>query len=155
MRNGLYLDAEARAIAKDKEIIPRRFVIAMAALAMGTVAIAAYSSISGSPLTGVPKIAPIVAERVVTMQGNGRAVVITDDNGRVLLDVDNGAFVSVVNDGLERARVVARVQGNPPVVITQYENGRMQLYDPASDWKIELGSFGAGNLRLFTPIFAE
>ncbi|MEL7344061.1 MAG: photosynthetic complex assembly protein PuhC [Pseudomonadota bacterium] len=155
MRNGLYLDAEARAIAGDKEIIPRRFMVAMVALAIGTVLLAAYSSLSGRPLAGMPPVAPIVAERTVTIEGDGRAILVTDQSGRVLLDVANGAFVSVVNDGLERARVVARVNGNPPVIITEYENGRMQLHDPASDWTIELGSFGAGNLRLFSPILAE
>lgn len=155
MRNGLYLDAEARAIAKDKEVIPLRFVIAMAAMAIAAVLISAYSSLSGNPLTGVPQDAPVVAQRTVTFEGDGRAIRVVGDDGHIYLDVDNGAFVSVVNDGLERARVVARVSGNPPVVITQFENGRMQLHDPASDWTIELGSFGAGNLRLFTPIFAS
>jgi putative photosynthetic complex assembly protein len=90
----------------------------------------------------------------MTIAGRGNHVTIVEDTGRVLLD-GPGGFISVVLDGLERARLVARVEGNPPVTITQYENGRVSLTDPASGWQVELSSFGPGNVGTFLKMLNQ
>ena len=91
----------------------------------------------------------------VVIEGEGNAAKVTGTNGAVLFDSENGAFITVVRDGLERARRVHRIEGNPAVVITRYESGRMALNDPATGWSMELGSFGQGNRAHFDRLFAK
>ena len=134
------------------EMINRRLVYAMFTLALVTLALVSIAVLTNRPLTGQPKDAPVVFERSLTFSGEGSAVVVTGEEGQVLLDTENGGFIAVVIDGLERARLVARVEGNPPVTITQFENGRLSLHDPASDWTTELSSFGSGNLGVWQEL---
>ena len=42
---------------------------------------------------------------------------------------------------------------NPAVIITEWESGRWTLDDPATGWRIELSSFGQGNLGHFRKLF--
>lgn len=148
---GLYFDAEARAMRKrDRELIPRKLVIALFSLALASVLLAAFAVLTDRPLVGQPKSAPVVAERALTIDGSGNAILVTDSaTGETVLDLSNGGFISVVNDGLERARLVQRVEGNPPVILTLYENSRLSLHDTATGWRTEISSFGPGNVRVW------
>ena len=75
--------------------------------------------------------------------------------GEVVLDAKNGGFVSVVTDGLERARRVAGVSENAPVMLTLYENSRLSLSDPASGWSMEISSFGPGNTGVWLELLKK
>jgi putative photosynthetic complex assembly protein len=146
---GLWYDAEKRPRPRrDREFIPTRIIVAMFSLAAITLALVTFAVLTDRPRVGQPKEAPVWKAQTVTMAGRGNHVTVVEDTGTVLLD-GNGGFVSVVIDGLERARHVARVEGNPPVTITQYTSGRVSLHDPASGWQVELSSFGPGNVRTF------
>ncbi len=152
----LYVSAEGkRRPMYRSEVISRRLVYFMFSLAILSFLIASFAVITDRPLAGTPQDAPVVFQRVLTLSGDGTAVTVVGEEGQVLLDAENGGFIAVVIDGLERARLVARVEGNPPVTVTQFENGRLSLHDPASSWTTELGSFGPGNLgvwqKLVTP----
>jgi putative photosynthetic complex assembly protein len=145
-QSGLYFDAEQREmIRRDKELIPKKLVIAVAALALTALYIVSFSVIQNVPISGTPPAAEVVSARTVILKSDGVALRATDVDGTVITERDNGAFVSVVIDGLKRARKVARIQGNPPVTISRLANGRLVLDDPASGWSVELTSFGAGN----------
>ena len=144
---GLYFDAEARAMERrDRELIPRRLVIAMFSLAIAVTLLVAFAVVTGKPLSGQPIESDIASARTITLTGDGKAARIVDVNtGEVLLNAENGGFVSVVIDGLERARLVSGVTDNPPVTLALYDTGRLSLHDPASGWRTELSSFGPGN----------
>lgn len=147
--SGLWFDAERRSPARpDRETIPRRIVLAMFGLALVSLLLVSLSVATGRPLVGQPHPAEAVRGHTVTITGEGTHVNVTDDRGRVLLD-GNGGFVDVVLDGLTRARRVARVEGNAPVTIIQYDNGRVTLSDPSSGWQVELTSFGPANTGTF------
>lgn len=154
---GLYFDAEARAMQKrDKELIPRRLVIAMFSLALASVLLVAFAVLTDRPLVGQPKAAPIVAQRSLVIQSTGNAIHVTDaDTHKTVLDLNNGGFISVVNDGLERARLVSRLDGNPPVTLTLYENSRLSLADPATGWTAEISSFGPGNIGVWMNLLQK
>lgn len=152
--SGLWFDAEAAPARRDREMIPRRMVYAMFGLALASLALTTFAVVTGTPPVGRPKDAPVVATTTLTLEGRGNIVRATDATGRVLLD-GNGGFIAVVLDGLKRARHVAGVTGNPPVTITTYENGRIQLTDPASGWQVELTSFGAGNTGTFLKMLNQ
>jgi len=151
----LYYDAENKRFDHmgDREVIPRKLVYAMFGLAGVTLLLTTGAVLSGREPSGVPKAEPAVATHVVTLSGEGDYARVVDADGTVLLDADNGAFVAVVRNGLDTARYRHRVDGNPPVEITEWESGRMTLHDPATGWKVELSSFGRGNLTHFRKLF--
>jgi putative photosynthetic complex assembly protein len=120
----------------------------MFSLAAVALLLVTFAVLTDRPTVGQPKEGPVWKQQTMTMTGNGNHVTVVEESGTVLLD-GNGGFISVVIDGLECARLVARVEDNPPVTITQYMNGRLSLHDPASGWQVELSSFGPGNVRTF------
>lgn len=153
---GLYYDAERTTMQKrDREMIPTRLVYAMFGLAALTLLFVSASVWMDRPLVGQPQAAPVVAERSFIFEKEGNAVRVTDPAGVVVADMENGGFISVVLDGLERARDVQRVQENAAVTITAFENGRLQLRDPSTGWQVELSSFGPGNRAAFVRLFNE
>ncbi len=146
---GLWYDAEKRPRPRrDREFIPTQIIVAMVGMAAITLALVTFAVLTDRPTVGQPKEAPVWKAQTLTLEGRGNHVTVVEDAGAVLLD-GNGGFVAVVIDGLERARLVAGVEGNPPVTITQYMNGRVSLVDPASGWQVELSSFGPGNVGTF------
>ena len=149
-------EGERREPVYRREVINRRMVYAMFSLALLVLCYVTVSVLLDRPHTGQPVASPIVFDRTLTLTGDGNAVVVVDEvDGRTILDTPQGGFVAVVIDGLERARFVASVQGNPPVTLTQYENGRLQLTDPASGWTTELNSFGPGNLAVWHDLLSK
>ncbi len=152
---GLYYDAEEAQDLKlrDREMIPGRLVAAMFGLALAALLLVAFAVLTDRPLVGVAAPEPALAVHEVTISGDGNASRVVDAEGTVLLDAQNGAFVTVVRQGLERARVKHRIATNPPVIITEWESGRMTLEDPATGWRMELSSFGQGNTRHFRRLF--
>lgn len=154
---GLYFDAEARAMEKrDRELIPRRLVIAMFSLAIAVMLLVSFAVLTDRPLVGQPKAAPVFTERSIVLEGNGTAMLVTDARtGETILDSENGGFVSVVNDGLERARLVRNVEANEPVTLTLYQSGRLSLVDPATGWSTELSSFGPGNTGVWLELLKK
>ncbi len=154
---GLYFDAEARAMERrDQELIPRKLVIAVFSLAIAALLLVSFAVLTDRPLVGQPKAAPVVAERSLVIEKTGNAVLITDAaSGEVVMDMTNGGFVSVVTDGLERARLVSRIDDNPPVTLTLFENSRLSLSDPATKWQAEISSFGPGNVAVWIELLKE
>ncbi|WP_422071708.1 photosynthetic complex assembly protein PuhC [Tranquillimonas rosea] len=153
---GLYFDAERRELqARDREMIPTRLVLAMAGLALASLALVSFAVLTERPAVGAPHAAAQVAERQMILSGNGVAARAATPDGRVLMDAENGGFIAVVTSGLDRARVKARVEDNPPVTLTRFANGRLRLSDPATGWSTELTSFGAGNALAWTALFEK
>ncbi|MEM0948300.1 MAG: photosynthetic complex assembly protein PuhC [Pseudomonadota bacterium] len=150
----LFLDAERKSMrVRDQEMIPARLVWGMFGLAALALGLVTFSVATDRPLVGVAPEEPALAVHVVTIGGEGNAATVVRTDGEVLLNTDHGAFVTVVRQGLERARRMHRIAGNPPVTITEWESGRVTLYDPATGWDMQLSSFGAGNTRHFTRLF--
>ena len=154
---GLYFDAEARAMERrDRELIPRRLVIAVFSLAVASLLLTAFAVLTDRPRVGQPIDAPVLSTRNIVLDGANGGMLITDaTSGKTVLDLGNGGFISVVNDGLERARLVARVEGNPPVSLTLYETGRLSLSDEASGWSTEISSFGPGNTAVWLNVLNQ
>lgn len=100
--------------------------------------------------SAVPPVAEITASRTLTLVGGGaQAVTVLDDSGAVLADMAHGGFVTVIQNGLQRARLVAGVDQSLPIQLIAYANGRLTAVDTYSGWSVELGSFGADNRAAF------
>ncbi|WOI56168.1 photosynthetic complex assembly protein PuhC [Palleronia sp. LCG004] len=156
IEGGLYYDAERREMERrDREMIPKGALIGMVTLALVSLGLASYASVTDRTPSGQPAEAEVLDSLTFVLDGDGVAVSAIAPDGEVLLDTDNGAFIAVVNDALQRKRVVHDIAGNPPVTLSRLANGRVVLSDPATGWSTELTSFGAGNTRYWHALFDE
>ena len=140
----------------DKEMIPKPLLLAMLALVLASLALVSFSVATGRPHVGVPKMAAIVTERAVILKGGGaQAVTVLAEDGQVLLDLPHGGFITVIQNGLERARLTAGVDKMLPVRIVEYANGRLTVLDDYTGWSAELGAFGSDNRAAFERLMSQ
>jgi putative photosynthetic complex assembly protein len=147
--------SEARAKAEG-ELIPKGLLFAMLTLVLATVAIVSYGVWSGRSHVGQPVAAAIVSERSVILEGHGaKAVTVRGTDGRLLLDLAHGGFVTVIQNSLERVRFVHGTDQTKPVRLVQYANGRLTIIDPETGWSAELGAFGSDNRAAFERLMSQ
>ena len=141
---------------EDRELIPRALLRGMLALVLAVLAVTAFAVRTDRPHVGVPKPAAPVAERMLVLEGrDAQAVTVRDGEGRLLLELDHGGFVTVIQNGLARVRLVARIEGNPPIRLVAYDNGRLVAEDPATGWSAELHAFGDDNRAAFARLLEK
>jgi putative photosynthetic complex assembly protein len=141
-----YMNALADRPSTEREMIPRALLWAMFGLALSALTITAFAVLTDRPPVGQPAPGKIVAEREIILEGrSAQAVTVYDAEGKLIADMDHGGFITVIQNAIQRARTVARVQGNSPIHIVKYDNGRLVAEDPASGASIELYAFGNDN----------
>lgn len=137
------------------DMIPRPLLRAMLGLVLAVLALTTFAVVTDRPHVGTPAAAAIVAERAVFLQGGGaREVKVLGLDGAVLMDLPHGGFITVIQNGLERARFVARADQTLPVRIVEFANGRLAVIDDATGWSAELGAFGSANRAAFAALMA-
>lgn len=138
------------------EMIPANLLLAMLALVLASVILTGYSALTGRDQVGVPKPAAIVAERSIILQGGGaQAVAVLSVDGALLMDLPHGGFITVIQNGLERARLTAGVDKLLPLRIVEYANGRLTAEDTYTGWSAELGAFGSDNRAAFERLMSQ
>jgi putative photosynthetic complex assembly protein len=138
------------------EMIPANLLRGMLALVLASVILTGYSALTGRDQVGVPKPAAIVAERSIILQGGGaQAVTVLSADGTLLMDLPHGGFITVIQNGLERARLTAGVDKLLPVRIVKFANGRLTVVDDHSGWSAELGAFGNDNRAAFERLMSQ
>lgn len=141
-----YMKALADRPSPEREMIPRTLLWAMFGLALSALAITSFAVLTKRPHVGSPAAGTVVAERQLILEGrSAQAVTVYAADGTLIADMDHGGFITVIQNAIQRARTVARVEGNPPIRIVQYDNGRLVAEDPASGASIELYAFGSDN----------
>jgi putative photosynthetic complex assembly protein len=141
-----YRRALADRPSTEREMIPRALLWGMLALALSALAITSFAVLTDRPHTGKPLPGTVVAERAIILEGrSAQAVTVYAADGTLIADMDHGGFITVIQNAIQRARTVARVEGNPAIKIVQYDNGRLVAEDPASGASIELYAFGDDN----------
>ncbi|MES2550217.1 MAG: photosynthetic complex assembly protein PuhC [Pseudomonadota bacterium] len=141
-----YMKTLADRPSHEREMIPRTLLWGMLALALSALAITSFAVITDRPATGTPQAGTVIAERELILEGrSAQAVTVYSADGTLLADMDHGGFITVIQNAIQRARTVARVEGNPPIRIVKYDNGRLVAEDPASGASIELYAFGNDN----------
>ncbi|MFM7334908.1 MAG: photosynthetic complex assembly protein PuhC, partial [Tabrizicola sp.] len=97
----------------EREMIPRALLWAMLALALSALAITTFSVLTKRPHAGTPPAGKLVAERELILEGkSAQAVTVYSADGTLIADMDHGGFVTVIQNAIQRARTVARVEGN-------------------------------------------
>lgn len=145
---------------REKEMIPRTLLRGMLGLALATLAIVAYASLAKVPPAGVPKSGAVLAERALILEGlDAQSVIVRNADGTVLMDLPHGGFITVIQSAMQRARVVHRIEGNPPMRVVRYDNGtatgRLVAEDPATGWSAELYAFGSENRAVFEKLLDQ
>lgn len=140
----------------NKDMIPKPLLLAMLALVLASLAVVTFAVLTGRSHVGVPKPAAIVAERSIILQGGGtQAVTVLATDGTVLMNLPHGGFITVIQNGMERARLTAGVDKLLPVRIVEYANGRLTAMDDYTGWSAELGAFGSDNRAAFERLMSQ
>lgn len=140
----------------NKDMIPKHLLLAMFGLVLASLVLVSYAVLNGRDPVGVPKTAAIVAERSIILQGGGaQAVTVLASDGSVLMDLPHGGFITVIQNGLERARLTAGVDKLLPVRVVEYANGRLTVLDDHTGWSAELGAFGSDNRAAFERLMSQ
>ena len=105
----------------------------------------------GQPQASVP-----VAEHLIVLEGrDAQAVTLRNPDGSLIADLPHGGFITVIQNAMARERLVHRIDGNPPLRIVRYANGRLVAEDPATGWSAELYAFGADNKAAFERLLDQ
>lgn len=132
------------------DMIPIGLVRLMFGVAVLSLGLAAYASLTGREPVAIPPDAPIVQEWSLRLIGGGaQAVTVQDGDGNLLAELDHGGFVTVVQNGLQTARRRHGIDPDLPIRIVQFENGRLAAIDPLTDYRVELTVFGPDNHAAF------
>lgn len=151
-------DAPPCAPPRDTEKIPRIMVRAMLALVLTCLALVGYARLTDRPLVATPPPGAIVDIREIVLSGDmaGRASVRAPD-GTLIADLspENGGFVSGVYRVIAHERNKHGVAPDAPVTLLRRDTGRIEIHDPATDWRADLMGFGADNARAFARLLAR
>ncbi|WP_296479281.1 photosynthetic complex assembly protein PuhC [Roseinatronobacter sp.] len=132
------------------DMIPIGLVRAMFALALVSLALVTYASVTGREQAAIPAPAPVVQTWTINLVGNdAQAVTVLDADGNLLADMDHGGFVTVIQNGLMTMRRRHGIDPTLPLQIVQFENGRLAAIDPLTDYRVELTQFGSANQAAF------
>ena len=138
------------------EMIPNALLRAMFALAVVTLAITTAAVVSGRPTVGQPNPSEVVASRAIILEGlDAQAVTVRNPDGTLLADLPHGGFITVIQNAMARERLTHRIEGNPPLNIVRYANGRLVAEDPATGWSAELYAFGGDNKAAFERLLDQ
>ena len=138
------------------EMIPTALLRAMFALAVVSLTITTAAVVSGRPTVGQPKPAEVVSSRAIILEGlDAQAVTVRNPDGTLLADLPHGGFITVIQNAMARERLVHRIEGNPPLNIVRYANGRLVAEDPATGWSAELYAFGGDNKAAFERLLDQ
>ncbi|MBC6442231.1 MAG: photosynthetic complex assembly protein [Rhodobacteraceae bacterium] len=138
---------------ESKELVPKCMLHAMTGLVVATLIIVSTAVLTGREPGGQPKTAAVLQSRDVLLSGEDNAILMTTVAGHVILDLEEGGFITAVRSGLDRKRLVSGVAGNPPVTLARLANGRVTLTDPATGWVVELTNFGDAKATVWAPVF--
>ena len=118
--------------------------------------------VSGARMLGLqPAATPddsvgVVQERMIRVDGNlGSAAMVWDaDTGDLIADLDpeQAGFINGVMTALARERMLSKIDGNPPVRIVLFADGRLGLRDDLTGWRVELMGFGDTNRDAFLAL---
>ncbi len=138
---------------RDAELIPRPMLWACAAIVLAALSFTTFAVVTDRPAVGTPAPAAAVAERWLTVENTGaQSVLVRDPSGAVVLHLEHGGFIAVVQNGLARARHVRGADQAAPVRLVEYANGRLALEDPQTGWSVELGAFGDKNRAVWAAL---
>jgi putative photosynthetic complex assembly protein len=140
-----------------EEKIPRVLVRGIIAMVLASIALTTFARVTGMPPAAMPPDGrtEVVAERLIQIMGSlDASATVWDTDGTVIADLGpmEAGFISGVHRALTRERMLAKVEGNPPVRLVRFADGRLGLRDPETGWRVELIGFGDTNHAAFLAL---
>jgi putative photosynthetic complex assembly protein len=155
----MFAPAEMQAMARrDREMIPRVLLRAMAALVLSCLALVTYARLTDRPLEALPPDGPVAVERVIHIDaGTDGAATIFAQDGTLIADLgtSEGGFIAGVWRAVQHERGKVDADPNAPVRLIRFEAGGLALRDDLTGWRAELIGFGADNAAAFARLLEE
>jgi putative photosynthetic complex assembly protein len=153
------MTAHAAPRPHDRERIPRILLRAIFALVLLTLAGVTALRLGGvEPIAQPPEAAVAGKVTVVLAEPEGGGVELRAPGGEAALATlapgSDGFLRGVIRVlGFERNR--AGIEGNPPVELIRWDDGRTSLHDPATGWRMEFQGFGKENLATVARLMSD
>ncbi|MCH2163765.1 MAG: putative photosynthetic complex assembly protein PuhC [Marinovum sp.] len=148
-------DASARFRKPPPEIMPPVVGRALLGLLIVVLAIVTWARLTDRPLLATPPQSPVSESRLLLIETTLAGAVKAYDEDMVLvtdLPDGEGGFISTVDRVIQRVRLQHGVAQGTPVQVNRHENGRISLYDPSTDWRVDLMAFGHDNVGAFAKL---
>ncbi len=135
--------------------IPDALLKAVVAMVLLSLAFVTFARVTGMEPAAIPPPSDVVTERLLRIEStmDGGATIWLEDGTQIAdLDANEGGFVAGVHRSVARERMLSKIEGNPPVRLVRFADGRLTLDDPATGWRVELIGFGATNRDAFAGL---
>ena len=135
--------------------IPRKILVAAAALVAFTISAAATARWSGLGASKEPQVAASqVRELHFEDRADGAVAIYQASDGQLVdaLAPGTSGFVRIVMRSLARERRLNDQGRQTPFRLIRWADGRLSVEDPATRRHIDLGAFGAVNTQAFARL---
>ena len=136
--------------------MPRRALLAIGLVLLGTLVAVAAVRLSGTNIT-VPDAAAVAMRELRFEDRPDGSVVVIDANSKSVIHTmtgENGFFRGALR-GLARERRRSGLGSEQPFQLIGRADGRMTLVDPATGQRIDLESFGPTNAAVFARFMTD
>lgn len=137
--------------------VPKKLIWAAGFMMAASLLLAGLSrqgiiAIDSAPPAGASVVA--TTSLFLHQRNEGGIEIMSAEDGRALaiLKPGEGAFARGVFRGLNRERHMNGVGPATPFALTRYSDGRLVLFDPATERTIELVAFGQENMGFFAGL---
>ena len=91
------------------------------------------------------------------MKSDDLSTKILDENSTILVEYPKGkeTFVSTLLTVINRDRSKRNIDKSAPLVLQEKDDGRIGIFDPASEKEIDLMGFGEDNIIIFRDILGR
>jgi putative photosynthetic complex assembly protein len=149
--------AHVQTETRPKERVPKGLLYGVVVMVLASLALVTVARLAGMEPRAMPPDAgtAVVEERMIQIMAHPDASAqIYDRHGALIADLgpEEAGFISGVHRALVRERMLSKVEGNPPVRIVRFADGRLGLRDPFTGWRVELMGFGDSNRDAFLAL---
>lgn len=141
---------------RDPHPVPRAVLRASGVLVAVALLAVGGARLTGTPPSALPEPSVEASAREIVMARNDQGgIIVTDaETGETIADLDmqQAGFIAGVDRALDRERMKAGLPPDLPVRLVRWQNGRLSLVDPVTDWDVELIGFGPDNEAAFARL---
>ena len=105
-----------------------------------------------------PANTPVISNKLIyIVKSDDLSTKILDENSTILVEYPKGkeTFVSTLLTVINRDRSKRNIDKSAPLVLQEKDDGRIGIFDPASEKEIDLMGFGEDNIIIFRDILGR
>ena len=127
------------------------------AMVASIVIVIGFQTLNFEPVN-TPADTPIISSKLIyIVKSDDLSTQILDENSTILVEYPKGkeTFVSTLLTVINRDRTKKNIDKARPFVLQEKDDGRIGVFDPASQEEIDLMAFGEDNIIIFRDILAQ